>query len=127
MKKIVFIVEKTSDGFSAFAEDAANIPAFTGGDTMAEVRTNILDAYNSVADLRGWPAATMSDITVQINVAQFLEHYKLTNVLGSRIGMSKSLLSQYASGHKKAGPKQIDRIMKGIQDLGRELATLELV
>lgn len=127
MKKIVFIVEKTSDGFSAYAEDAAKIPAFTGGDTMAEVRVNILDAYNSVAELRGWPEVTMSEITVQINVAQFLEHYKLTNVLGPRIGMSKSLLSQYATGTKKAGHKQINRIMEGIQELGRELATLELV
>jgi hypothetical protein len=65
MKKIVFIVEKTSDGFSAFAEDD-NIPAATSADTMAELRINIVDAYNSYAELKGLPEVAIDEIDVQL-------------------------------------------------------------
>jgi hypothetical protein len=128
MKKIVFIVEKTSDGFSAYAEDDA-IRASTSGDTMAELRTNIVDAYNSYAELKGWPELTIDDINVQLDLKQFFEYYNVINAsaLGARIGMDKTLLSQYVNGHKVAGPKQVQRILQGIKSLGSELATLELV
>lgn len=127
MKKIVFIVEKTSDGFSAFAEDD-NIPAATSADTMAELRINIVDAYNSIAELRGLPEVTIDDIDIQLDLPQFFNYYKVINAsaLGSRIGMDKTLLSQYVNGHKKAGPKQVQRILDGIRQLGSELSTLEL-
>ena len=127
MKKIVFIVEKTTDGFSAYAENE-NIPAATTADTMAELRINIVDAYNSVAELKGLPEVTFDEINIQLDLPQFFEYYKIINAsaLGSRIGMDKTLLSQYVNGHKKAGPKQIQRIMNGIKQLGSELSSLEL-
>ena len=129
MKKIVFIVEKTSDGFSAYAQDSGNIPAYTSGDTMAELRTNILDAYNSVAELKNLPQVSIEDINIQLDLPQFFDYYKIINAsaLGSRIGMDKTLLSQYVNGHKKAGPKQVHRILTGIRQLGSELSALELV
>ncbi len=65
MSQIVFIVEWTSDGFSAYAEDFERIPAGTTGDTMSELRKNIEDAYNSVSELRGWPDATLDQITIK--------------------------------------------------------------
>ena len=127
MKKIVFIVEKTSDGFSAYAENE-NIPAATSADTMAELRTNIVDAYNSVAELKGLPEVTFDEINIQLDLPQFFEYYKIINAsaLGSRIGMDKTLLSQYVNGHKKAGPKQTQRIMDGIKQLVSELSSLEI-
>lgn len=127
MKKIVFIVEKTADGFSAYAEDE-NIPAATSADTMAELRINIVDAYNSIAELKGWPEVTIDEINVQLDLPQFFDYYKIINAsaLGTRIGMDKTLLSQYVNGHKKAGPKQIQKILNGIKQLGSELSSLEL-
>lgn len=126
MKKIVFIVEKTSDGFSAYAEDD-NIRAATSASTMAELRINIVDAYNSFAELNGWPEVTIDEINVQLDLPQFFDYYKVINAsaLGSRIGMDKTLLSQYINGHKKAGPKQIQKILNGIKQLGSELSSLE--
>jgi len=126
-KKIVFIVEKTGTGFSAFAEDD-HIPAATSGDNMSELRTNMVDAYNSVAELKGLPEVSIDDICIQLDVAQFFEYYKIINAsaLGSRIGMDKTLLSQYVNGHKKPGHKQVEKIMQGIKQLGNELASLEL-
>jgi transcriptional regulator with XRE-family HTH domain len=128
MKKIVFIVEKTSDGFSAYAEDDS-IRASTSGDTITELRTNIEDAYNSVAELRGWPEVTIADITVRYDLPQFFEYYKAVSAKGlaERIGMDHTVLSKYVNGKRIPSEKQVKRILTGIQDLGRELATLELV
>jgi hypothetical protein len=129
MKKIIFIVEKTDTGFSAIAENFDSIPSATTGETMAELRINILDAYNSVAELKNLPLINnIEDITIQLDLPQFFEYYKVINasVLSSRIGMDKTLLSQYVNGRKKAGPKQIKRILSGIKQLGSELASLDL-
>ena len=127
MKKIVFIVEKTDTGFSAYAEDD-QIPAATSADTMAELRINIVDAYNSIAELKGLPQVGINEINIQLDLPQFFNYYNVINAsaLGARIGMDKTLLSQYVNGHKKPGPKQVKRIMDGIKQLGSELSSLEL-
>lgn len=129
MSKIVFIVEKTGTGFSAYAEDFEKIPAGTTGDNMAELRTNIEDAYNSVAELKGWPEVTIDQITIRYDLAQFFEYYSEISAKGvaKRVGINPALLSQYVNGKKTPSDKQIKKILTGIQELGRELSSLELV
>ena len=129
MAKIVFIVEKTGTGFSAYAEDFDSIPAGTSGDTMAELRTNIEDAYNSVAEYKGWPEVSLNDITIKYDLPQFFKYYKEISAKGvaARIGINHTLLSQYVNGKKEPSEKQVKKILLGIQELGRELASLELV
>jgi DNA-binding transcriptional regulator YdaS (Cro superfamily) len=43
-----------------------------------------------------------------------------------KIGINPSLLRQYKSGITLAGPKQKQRIEKGLHDLGRELLNIRL-
>ncbi len=128
MKKIVFIVEKTSTGYSAYAEDFKKIPAATSGNNLVELRRNIVDAYNSVAEYNGWKEVDIDAITVQLDLPQFFKFYKVINISGlsNRIVMSNTLLSQYIHGQKKASEKQIARIMTGVKELGKELANLEI-
>lgn len=127
MKKIVFVVEKTSDGFSAYALDE-DIAVGTSASSMMELKQNILDAYNTYADLENITEAVIDDIQIQLDVPQFFDFYNVINAsaLGSRIGMDKTLISQYVNGHKKPGKKQIERIIQGIRELGEELSSLEL-
>lgn len=127
MSKIIFIVEKTNDGFSAFAE-SEDLPVATSGDTMTELKINIVDAYNSYAEIKGLKEVTIDEITIQLDLPQLFEFYKEINAsaLGSRIGMDKTLISQYVNGHKKPGTKQVSKILEGIKQLGNELASLEL-
>ena len=127
MKKIVFVVEKTSDGFSAYALDE-DIAVGTSASSMMELRQNILDAYNTYAELENIGEAVIDDIQIQLDIPQFFDFYNVINAsaLGSRIGMDKTLISQYVNGHKKPGKKQIDRIIQGIKELGEELSSLEL-
>lgn len=127
MKKIVFVVEKTSDGFSAYALDD-DIAVGTSADSMAELKTNIVDAYNSYAELEGLKEAVYEDIQIQLDIPQLFKFYNEINAsaLGNRIGMDKTLISQYVNGHKIPGKKQIEKIIAGIRQLGEELSSLEL-
>lgn len=127
MKKITFIVEKTNDGFSAYALDK-NIAVGTSGSSMSELKANIVDAYNTYADEMDTEEVSIDHIQIQLDVPQFFEFYKIINAsaLGHMIGMDKTLISQYVNGHKKPGAKQIDRILSGIRQLGKELCELDL-
>ena len=95
---------------------------------MAELKVNIVDAYNSYAEIKGLKEVTIDDIQIQLDIHQLFGFYKEINAsaLGSRIGMDKTLISQYVNGHKKPGTKQVNKILEGIKQLGNELASLEL-
>lgn len=127
MSKIEFIVEKTDTGFSAYASEDS-LPVTTSGDDVAELKTNIVDAYNSYAEIKDLDQITINDVVITLDVKQFFEYYKIINAsaLGEKIGMGKTLISQYVNGHKKPGPKQVDRILAGVRQLGQELSTLNL-
>jgi len=59
----------------------------------------------------------------------FFEFYKVINAkaLSERIGMNQSLLAQYITGKKKPSPTQVERILKGVQQIGRELAEIRFL
>lgn len=128
MKKVNFIVEVTNTGYSAYAEDFDKYPVGTTGATIKELTANIAEALELYLDYANNKAAGMPEITWEYDLSQFFEYYKVINVsaLGDRIGMSKSLLSQYINGSKKASQKQIQRIMTGVKELGQELSGLAL-
>ena len=126
MKKVVFIVEKTNTGYSAFAQD---YPVYTVGDSIADVRKNILDAINTWFEHKNFPEITEGQIELKLDIPQFFEFYKEINAkaISKRIGINESLLSQYVTGVKKPSTKQRTRILEGIKSLGKELVNLELV
>ena len=41
--------------------------------------------------------------------------------------MNQSLLAQYIKGNKKPSPVQTRRILKGVQQVGRELAAVQFI
>jgi len=126
MKKIVFIVEKTKTGYSAYAKDD-KYPITTVGDTMDELKANMMDAANSWFEYKGLPLVGPGDIAVKIDLPQFFDYYKEINAsaLAERIPMDRSLLAQYKSGAKHPSEKQVQKILSGIKSLGRELSSLE--
>lgn len=64
---ITFVIEKTRTGLSAYAKEDS-IHAGTSGDTMDELKQNIQDAYNSYAEVRGWPEVSINEITLEYNL-----------------------------------------------------------
>lgn len=67
------------------------------------------------------------EIQFELELPTFFEFYKVINAkaLSERIGINQSLLAQYIKGIKKPSPAQTKRILKGVQQVGRELAAVE--
>ena len=124
-RKIVAVVEKTNTGFSAFAVD---YPAFTIGKTISELSRNIVEALNLYFE-DDEIHITSRNINFEIDLKQFFQHYRVINskFLAERIGMNPALLSQYVQGRKKPSAQQTERILNGINEIGRELSELSLV
>ena len=124
-KKIVVIVEKTKTGYSAYAEDAA---VFSTGKNIESLHRNLLEAFRLAYEETGVTLSS-EDLCLRIDLKQFFRYYKVLNAkfLAKRIGMNPTLLSQYVRGKKQPSSKQLDKILQGIQGIGRELAALQLV
>jgi len=123
--KVGVIIEKTDTGFSAYTE---NYPVYTTGQTISELLINIVEALNYYLEDQD-SKVTPKNIHFEFDLQQFFQYYRVINAkyLAKRIGMNETLLSQYAQGHKKPSPKQTEKILAGIHQIGRELSELNLI
>nr|WP_287935839.1 type II toxin-antitoxin system HicB family antitoxin [Algoriphagus sp.] len=124
MKKYWMIVEKTDTGFSAYSED---FPVFTTGDSMNEVLDNSVEALNLYFEEIN-QIIKPEQIKLEIDFQQFFQYYNVINakILAEKIGMNPTLLSQYVSGKKKPSEAQSQKILTGINRIGKELSELKL-
>ena len=123
-KKIAFTVEKTDTGFSAYSEA---YPVYTTGKSFTELLSNAVEAMNLFLSENDSQIAE-NNITFEIDLKQFFQYYRVINskFLARRIGMNESLLSQYVQGRKKPSAAQTNKILLGIQEIGRELSSINL-
>ncbi len=123
--KIEMIVEKTKTGYSAYAE---KYPVYTVGSSLGELKVNMIEALNLYFDEQG-TTITEKNLKITLDLPQFFEFYKVINAkaLSERIGINQSLLAQYIKGIKKPSPTQTQRILKGVQQVGRELAEVQFM
>lgn len=126
MRKIKFIVEKTDTGYSAYASKD-KYPITTVGDSMQELKANMLDAVNSYLEEEDLPEVDSSSIIVQIDLKQVFEYFREINAkaISRRAGINDTLLSQYVNGIKQPSEKQQQKILNAIHELGKELQVLE--
>jgi len=124
-KKIKMIVEKTETGFSAFSEE---YPVFTTGRTITELIDNAYEASNLYFEDQKIQISH-ENLKFEIDFRQFFQYYKVLNskFLADKIGMNPTLLSQYVQGHKKPSETQTEKILSGIQQIGKELAEINLI
>jgi hypothetical protein len=98
------------------------------GKSLDELKSNILEAMNLLLEESG-KNVTEDDLKITLDLPQFFEFYKVINAkaLSERIGMNQSLLAQYIKGVKKPSSAQTNRILKGVQQVGRELAAVQFL
>jgi transcriptional regulator with XRE-family HTH domain len=120
-----FIVEKTDTGFSAYAEDS---PVYSTGMNLTMLQEHLLEALELAHEESG-EKISREQIVLEFDLQQFFRYYRVINArfLAERIGMNPTLLSQYVSGHKKPSPQQTARIIRGLNEVGRELSELKLI
>ena len=123
--KIEMIVERTKTGYSAYAE---KYPVYTVGNSLDVLKINMLEALNLHFEKKG-KTITKNDLKITLDLPQFFEFYKVINAkaLSERIGINQSLLAQYIKGIKKPSPTQTQRILKGVQQVGKELAAIRFI
>ncbi len=126
-RKVKFIVQKEDVGYSATSE-VGNLFIGTDGDTYDELVSNILEATNLAFEEDGIEF-TVEELSFEYDLDSFFHFYKVINVkaLSERIGMNQSLLAQYIRGIKKPSPDQIKRILKGVQQIGKELTEVSFL
>jgi predicted RNase H-like HicB family nuclease len=123
--KIEVIVEKTKTGYSAYAK---KYPVYTVGNSLEELKGNILEAISLYFENKNLHI-DQNDLKITLDLPQFFEFYKVINAkaLSERIGINQSLLAQYIKGLKKPSPRQTERILKGVQQVGKELSAIQFV
>ncbi len=124
--KYSFVVERTSTGFSAYEN---RLPIFTAGSTIHELRANALEAISLYEEESNAEGSVYNEVEFEIDLKQFFDYYKVINAkhLAVRIGMNETLLSQYVNGKKRPSKKQVERIIDGLHEIGKELTELILV
>lgn len=124
-KKINITVEKTKTGFSAYTDDMA---VFTTAKNIPALYQNLIEALNLAYEDKGYYVDS-GNLKLNLDLQQFFQYYKVLNAnfLAKRIGMNPTLLSQYVHGKKQPSSKQTDRIIHGIQNIGKELSDINLV
>ncbi len=128
MKRIVAIIEKTETGYSAY------VPEFdfcgTVGDSMVEIRTNLVEAISLfLEDSSGDKADRLGEykeameFDFRMDVSDFFQLHNPVkqSLIAKKAGINPSLLRQYARGIKHPGVNQALKIEKAIHQLGREL------
>ena len=125
-KKIEITVEKTDTGFSAYANDWG---VFSTGANIPELVNHLVEAINLFLEEDDVEPIQVSDLRLNLDLKQFFQYYKVLNArfLAQRIGMNPTLLSQYVRGVKRPSPKQTEKIIQGIQGIGRELSDLRFI
>lgn len=129
MKKpeIIVTITKEDSGYSAHAL-VDGISINTQGETLEELREMILDAVNLSFVDKGY-VFSEDELKYSYDLESFFEFYKVINAkaLSKRIGMNHSLLSQYINGIKKPSANQTKRILKGVQQIGKELTEVRFL
>jgi hypothetical protein len=125
--KITLQVKKEDIGYSANAL-INDISINVDGNTFDELKEMALDAIN-LAFEPDCLVYSIDEIGFVYDLPTFFEFYRIINqsALSKRIKMPQSLLAQYINGIKKPSVKQTERILKGVQQLGRELSEVKFI
>ena len=97
-------------------------------DTFDHLLTNLVEAINLTFEEYGF-SYQLNELKFTYDLESFFEYYSVINAkaLSERIGMNQSLLAQYIKGIKKPSAAQIRRILTGVQQIGKELAEVQLL
>lgn len=125
--KIKITVVKEDTGYSANTLVNGNFIA-TEAETFEELNTMVLAAVNLAFEEKGF-VYTIEEIQFEYDLESFFDFYKVINAkaLSKRIGMNQSLLAQYIKGIKKPSVIQTKRILRGVQQIGRELTEVRFL
>lgn len=132
MKQLKIVIEKTSDHYSAYAENADGV--YGAGDTPEQAKQSILKSINLLKKHNkphNIPAILKGnyELVYRFDAESLLNYYKkiFTNSALERMtGINQRQLQHYSSGLKKPRPAQKKKIEIALHRLGNELLSIVL-
>ena len=131
MKKIRITIEKTSDSYSAYAENVEGI--YAAGDSVVETKQSVADsiALYKKYNKKNLPKILQGDyeIVYKFDMQSLLNYYKgiFTNASLERLtGIKQKQIQHYATGLKKPRASQKNKIQNSLHQLASELMSIEL-
>jgi predicted RNase H-like HicB family nuclease len=131
MKKVKIVIERSSDLFSAYAENVGGV--YGAGETVSAAKDSVVKAIELLKkyNKEKVPAILKREYTLvfRFDVESFLNYYKgiFTNAALERItGINQKQFQHYASGLKKPREIQVKKIETALHKLGSELMAVEL-
>jgi len=117
------IVEFTNSGYSAYVKE---IEVYTTGKNIEEIGQNLIEAITLYFEPETIKIQA-SQIQMSFNFEEFFKKYRILNAqfLAKKIQIHPTLLSQYINGKKVVSLKQSEKILRGIHQIGEELANIQ--
>ncbi len=125
-KLLKIIIERSSDSFSAFAENVEGI--YGAGDNVQDAKKSVLESIEINKELGNIPDVNY-EVIYKFDTQSFLNYYKgiFTNAAFERItGINQKQIQHYSNGHRKPRPAQTKKIEAALHNLGSELMAIEL-
>ncbi len=132
MEKIIMIIEKSEDYFSAYSDNCDGI--YAAGNSIEAVKKDTYEAIRLIKKNlpeERWPKEIKGEFEIEwkLDTQSFLEYYsKFMSLAGmERItGIHQKQLSNYLNHRSTPRRKQAERIMNGIHKFASELLSLTL-
>lgn len=127
------IIEKGNDGVYYAYNDDMSTDAYVGsGQTPEEAKNSFFSAVEEAARADGEDAGQAVGEAAEweyvYDVASLLANYDVlnTSALARRLGINASLMRQYKTGDVYISEERAEKIIAGINELGKELAAVRL-
>jgi len=131
MPVVKIIIEKTSDFYSAYAENVEGI--YGAGATVQKTKESVVKSLELYVkyNKKRLPKILQGDYSVKyrFDAQSLLNYYKgiFTNASLEKItGINQKQIQHYASGLKKPRELQKRKIQTGLRNLAKELQSIEL-
>ncbi|MDH6356963.1 pilus assembly protein HicB [Parabacteroides sp. PF5-9] len=126
--KVVFVIEKASDGFYSCYTDQEfeGFGLFGYGDSVEEAKADLQKAYDEIKEMNAEDGKETPVIEFEwkYDLQSFFNYFTILNVseLARKTGINPSLLRRYKNGLAQASEKQYGKIMASVHAIGNELA-----
>lgn len=134
MKKILVIIEKGTDGrFSAYTPNLKTTVLNGQGNSVDEAVSDmkvslkeVIETYQNSNDRVPDEISEPLDFIYKYDVQSLFNYFDEINLtaFSQKVGINASLLRQYKNGLSFASERQIEKIKKGLHELGSRLTAI---
>ena len=130
MEKLIIIIEKSADHYSAYAENCEGV--YGAGNSVAEAKEDVLKGLELFKKYNEVPGLLKGEYEIEycFDVPSFLTYYSnifTKSALERMTGINQTQLTHYVSGFRKPSKKTVEKLDSAIRRLSDELGQVHFV